>query len=181
MRTVRLPLALLCLGVAACKADSFPTAVAADVAGTYKLTAINGLALPFPFRPDSTLTVSATDTTVSRETLYREEYEFLPTGRFHYTIVDSGVTHVTDGSVDTKQDYSFIFAGRWGQSGSTLLLTADSITTPGNPRVALTTPATSQVPLPTNNAISPTYAITHNSLGSSSGVTLNYTFVYTKQ
>jgi hypothetical protein len=91
------------------------------------------------------------------------------------------MTHVTDGTTDTKQDFSFIFAGKWGQSGNTLILTADSITTPGNAQVALGTPSASQIPLPTSNGITGSFTINHNSLGSSQGVAVNYTLQYTKQ
>ena len=180
MRLFRLSLALLFVGIAACQADSFPT-TPTDIAGTYKLSTINGVALPFSFRPDSILTSTATDTSVYRETLYRDDYELLSTGRFHYTTVDSAVTHVTDGTTDTKQDYSYIYAGRWEQTSSFLRLIADSVTTSGNARAALATPDTLGLPLPTGTGISGTAQLRHNSLGSSPNIVVNYTFIYTKQ
>ena len=180
MRTVRLPLVLLLLGVAACQADSFPSAPNADIAGTYKLTTINGLALPFSFRPDSSLTTGATDTSVNRETLYRDEYELLPTGRFRYTTVDSAVTHVTDGSVDTKDDFSYSYVGTWRQQSNAVVLTADSVSEGSGPMTQLPQADVFAIPLPSGNAISGTASVQHESLGSSN-VVVNYTFVYTKQ
>jgi hypothetical protein len=179
MRNVRLPLAVLILGLAACKADSFPTSPSVS-AGTYKLTSINGFALPFTFRPDSARVTGTSDTTVYRETLYQDDYELLSNGRFHYTTVDSAVTHTTDGSADVKDDYSYVYAGKWEQGANFLRLIADSITNPGQARVALAAPDTFGLPLPTSAGISGTATLQHQSLGPNA-VLVNYTFVYAKQ
>ena len=180
MRTVRLPLALLLLGAAACQADSFPSAPNADIAGTYKLTTINGLALPFSFRPDSILTQSATDTSVHRETLYRDDYELLSTGRFRYTTVDSAVTHVTDGTADTKSDFSYVYVGSWQQQSNAVVLSADSVQIGNGAMTKLAQADVFAIPLPSGTGISGTASLSHESLGSGN-VVVNYTFVYTKQ
>lgn len=181
MRTVRLPLAAaLLLAIAACQADSFPSAPNGDIAGTYALTTINGVTLPFSFRPDSQLTTSATDTTVHRETLYRDEYQLLPTGRFRYTTVDSAVTHVTDGSVDTKDDFSYSYVGAWRQQSNAVVLDADSVSVGGGPMTKLPQVDEFAIPLPSADGISGTASLQHQSLGSGN-VVVNYTFVYTKQ
>jgi hypothetical protein len=179
MRTVRLPLALLLLGVAACKADSFPT-TPTDIAGTYRLSTINGSALPFSFRPDSTRATGTGDTTVYRETLFRDDYELFSTGRFRYTTVDSALTHVTDGTADTKEDFSYIYVGRWEQTPGFIRLIADSITTPHNAPAKLAAADTFGLPLPNSSGISGTGQLAHKSLGSTD-VVVTYTFVYAKQ
>jgi hypothetical protein len=181
MRNVRLPLAALLLGLAACKADSFPTTPNGDIAGTYKLTTINGSPLPFSFRPDSQLVSGTSDTAVYRETLFQDDYELLASGRFHYTTVDSAVTHKTDGSADVKNNYSYIYAGSWQQSSNFVRLIADSITTPGSAPAMLAVPDTFGLPLPSGNAISGIATLAHASLGPNSTVLVNYTFVYPKQ
>ena len=180
MRTYRLPLALLVLGIAACQADSFPT-TPTDVSGTYKLTTINGVALPFTFRPDSLLTSGATDTSVHRETLYRDDYELLPSGRFRYTTIDSGSTHVTDGTADAKVDFSYVYVGRWDRTASFLRLIADSITAPGSAPAQLAAPDTFGLPLPGSSGINGTATLLHNSLGTNPNVVVSYAFVYAKQ
>jgi len=181
MRNVRLPLAALLLGLVACKADSFPTTPNTEIAGTYKLTTINGSPLPFSFRPDSQLVSGTSDTAVFRETLYQDDYELLASGRFHYTTVDSAVTHTTDGSADVKNNYSYIYAGSWQQSSNFVRLIADSITLPGQAPAQLAQPDTFGLPLPSGNAISGVAQVPHNSLGPNSVVVVNYTFVYPKQ
>lgn len=180
MRTVRFSLALLLLGAAACQADSFPSAPNSDITGTYKLTTINGAVLPFSFRPDSQLTLSATDTTVHRETLYRDDYEFFSTGRFRYTTVDSVLNHVTDGTADTKTDLSYVYVGSWRQRSTYLELSADSISVGGGAMTRLATVDVYGIPLPSSNGLSGTAPVTHNSLGSGN-VVVNYNFFYTKQ
>jgi len=181
MRNVRLPLAALLLGLAACKADSFPTTPNADIAGTYKLTTINGSPLPFSFRPDSQLVSGTSDTAIYRETLFQDDYELLASGRFHYTTVDSAVTHTTDGSADVKNNYSYIYAGSWQQSSNFVRLIADSITTPGLAPAKLAVPDTFGLPLPSGDAISGIATLAHASLGPNSTILVNYTFVYPKQ
>jgi hypothetical protein len=181
MRNVRLPLAALLLGLAACQADSFPTTPNGSIAGLYKLTTINGSVLPFSFRPDSLVISGTTDTTVHRETLYQDEYDLMSSGRFRYTTVDSAVTHVTDGSADVKNDFSYIYVGSWQQSSNFLRLIADSITLPGQAMTKLSQPDTFGLPLPTGNAISGVASIPHASLGQNSTVVVDYTFIYPKQ
>jgi hypothetical protein len=181
MRNVRLPLAALLLGLAACQADSFPTTPSASIPGVYKLSTINGSALPFSFRPDSSIVAGTTDTTVYRETRWQEDYELLASGRFRFTIVDSALTHTTDGSADIKDDYSVIEVGSWQQTSNSVLLTADSVTFPGETQVKLTTPDVWEVPLPNGNGISGTATGQHKSLGPTALVYVNYTFVYPKQ
>jgi hypothetical protein len=181
MRNVRLPLAVLLLGLAACKADSFPTTPDPAIAGTYKLTTINGNLLPFSFRSDSTLVTGGADTTIERETLYQDEYQLLASGRFRYVTVDSIVTHTTDGSADIKDDLSYIYVGSWQQNSSFVRLIADSITNPGLAPAKLAVPDTFGLPLPSGNAISGIAQIPHASLGPNSIVVVNYTFIYPKQ
>ena len=181
MRNVRLPLAALLLGLAACKADSFPTTPGTSIAGVYKLTSINGSPLPFSFRPDSVITAGATDTTIHRETLYQDDYDLASTGRFRYTTVDTSVSHRTNGSADVKTDFSYVYVGSWQQSSNFVRLIADSITEPGLAPAKLAVPDTFGLPLPTGNAISGVATLQHNSLGPSSFVYVNYTFVYPKQ
>lgn len=181
MRNVRLPLAALLLGLAACKADSFPTTPNTTIAGTYKLTTINGTVLPFSFRPDSQFVSGTSDTTVYRETLYQDDYDLLSSGRFRYTTVDSAVTHVTDGSTDVKNDYSYVYVGFWQQSSNFVRLIADSITTPGLAPAKLAVPDTFGLPLPNANTISGVATLQHASLGPNAFVFVNYTFVYPKQ
>jgi hypothetical protein len=181
MRNVRLPLAALLLGLAACQADSFPTTPSGSIAGDYKLTTINGVVLPFSFRPDSLIASGTSDTTVHRETLFQDEYDLMASGRFRYTTVDSAVTHVTDGSADVKDDFSYIYVGSWQQSSNFLRLIADSITLPGQAMTKLAQPDTFVLPLPTGNSISGVAQIAHGSLGPNGAVLVNYTFVYPKQ
>jgi hypothetical protein len=181
MRNVRLPLAALLLGLGACQADSFPTTPSGTIAGVYKLTTINGTTLPFSFRPDSLVASGTSDTTVHLETLFQDDYDLMASGRFRYTTVDSAVTHVTDGSADVKDDFSYIYAGSWQQSSNFLRLIADSITLPGQAPAKLAQPDTFGLPLPTGNAISGVASIPHASLGPNSTVVVNYTFVYPKQ
>lgn len=180
MRTLRVSLALLFIGVAACNPDSFPTTPPVDISGTYRLTTVNGLALPFSFRPDSQLTTSATDTSVHRETLYRDDYELLSTGRFRYTTVDSATTHITDGTADTKADFSYVYVGTWRQQANSVVLTADSVAVGSGVMTKLTTPDVFAIPAPSGTGISGTAQIPHKSLGSGN-VVVNYTFIYTKQ
>jgi hypothetical protein len=181
MRNVRLPLAVLVLGLAACQADSFPTTPNAAIPGVYKLTTINGSALPFSFRPDSTIAAGTTDTTVYRETRYQDDYELMSSGRFRFTIVDSAITHITNGSTDVITDYSVIEVGNWQQTSNSVLLTADSATFPGQSQVKLTTPDSWEVPLPSGDAISGTATVAHGSLGPGGTVYVSYTFVWPKQ
>lgn len=181
MRNVRLPLAALLLGLAACKADSFPTTPSGTIAGLYKLTTINGSGLPFSFRPDSTVASGTSDTTVYRETLYQDDYDLASTGRFRYTTVDSAVTHVTDGSTDVKDDFSYVYLGAWQQSSNFVRLIADSIVVPGQAPAKLAQPDTFGLPLPTSNSISGVATFAHASLGPNATVFVNYTFVYPKQ
>jgi hypothetical protein len=181
MRNVRLPLAALLLGLGACKADSFPTTPSGAIAGVYKLTTINGTTLPFSFRPDSTLASGTSDTTVYRETLFQDDYDLMSSGRFRYTTVDSAITHITDGSTDVKDDFSYIYVGSWQQSSNFVRLIADSITLPGQASAKLAAPDTFLLPLPTDNAISGVAQIAHGSLGPNATVIVSYTFVYPKQ
>jgi hypothetical protein len=181
MRNVRLPLAALLLGLAACQADSFPTTPTGTIVGLYKLTTINGSLLPFSFRPDSTIASGSSDTTVYRETLYQDDYDLMSTGRFRYTTVDSAVTHVTDGSTDVRDDFSYIYVGSWQQSSNFVRLIADSIKMPGQAQVQLAAPDTFGLPLPNGNAISGVATLAHGSLGANSIVYVNYSFVYPKQ
>ena len=181
MRNVRLPLAALLLGLVACKADSFPTTSNSDIAGTYKLTTINGNPLPFTFRPDSQLVSGTSDTTVFHETLFQDQYELLPSGRFRYTTVDSGFTHTTDGSADVNVDFSYIYLGSWQQSSNFVRLIADSIIDPGLAPAKLAVPDTFGLPLPNANGISGQATFQHASLGPNGSVFVNYIFVYPKQ
>jgi hypothetical protein len=181
MRNIRLPLAALLFGLAACQADSFPTTPNATIPGTYKLTTINGVVLPFSFRPDSSLVTGTSDTTVYRETLYQDDYDLLATGRFRYTTVDSALTHTTDGSTDIKDDFSYIYVGSWRQSSNFVLLIADSVTEPGLAPAKLAQPDTFGLPLPTANAISGTATLQHGSLGPNGAVLVDYFFIYAKQ
>jgi hypothetical protein len=181
MRNVRLPLAALLLGLAACQADSFPTTPNSSIPGVYKLTTINGTVLPFSFRPDSLVASGASDTTVHRETLYQDDYDLMSSGRFRYTTVDSAVTHITNGSADVKNDFSYIYVGSWQQSSNFVRLIADSITLPGQSAAKLAQPDTFGLPLPTGDAISGVATLAHASLGPNATVFVNYTFVYPKQ
>jgi hypothetical protein len=181
MRNVRLPLAALLLGLAACQADSFPTTPSGTIAGVYKLTTINGTTLPFSFRPDSTLVSGTSDTTVYRETLFQDDYDLMSSGRFRYTTVDSAITHVTDGSTDVKDDFSYVYVGSWQESSNFVRLIADSITLPGQVPAKLAQPDTFGLPLPNGNAISGVASFQHASLGPNAFVVVNYTFVYPKQ
>lgn len=181
MRNVRLPLAALLLGLAACQADSFPTTPSGSIPGVYKLTTINGSALPFSFRPDSTIASGTSDTTVYRETLYQDDYDLMASGRFRYTTVDSAVTHTTDGSTDVKDDFSYIYLGSWQQSSNFLRLIADSIVRPGVAPAKLAQPDTFGLPLPNGNSISGVAVFQHASLGPNAFVVVNYAFVYPKQ
>jgi hypothetical protein len=179
MRNVRLPLALLLVTIAGCQMDSFPT-TPTDISGTYKLTTVNGQVLPFHFRPDSVRLSGSTDTTVYSETLYREDYELLATGRFRSTSVDTLVTHTTT-SGDARGDSSYAFVGTWQQTSGSVRLSADSVARGGGAMRPVTSVVTLYLPLPNPTDISGTATLAHGSLNSAGVVYIDYTFIYRKQ
>jgi hypothetical protein len=178
-------LAALSFLAAACGGgDDDPIAPTVDaIVGEYRLTTINGVAIPFTFRPDSFLDVP--DTLVFTETVFRDNYILRANGRFENSYRFLGTESTTqDGIPDVVESLEETALGTWSRAtleGQPVVrLIADSIVNASG-RHRLDNPDTYFIPLPSTTGWTISGQLGHGSLGDPPFVLVPYTVVYVKQ
>ena len=179
-------LAALTLIAAACGGgDDNPTAPTPDaIVGTYRLTTVNGNALPFTFRPDSTLDPLTGDTLAYFETIVRDDYTLNANGRFSNSYKFRARKTTTKVGVPELRDSSEATAlGTWvrstyGPQPAVRFIVDSLVTAAGRGPVK---PDTFFLPIPTTAGWNLSGSLPHESLGATNPVFVPYTLVYARQ
>ena len=179
-------LAALTVLAAACGGGDDPTAPTPDAAvGTYRLTTVNGNALPYLFRPDSSLDEVTGDTIVNTETVVRDDYTLSANGRFSNTYKFRARETTTEDGVPVFLDSLDATAlGAWSRSTfggvPAIRFIVDTIVDVVDGRFPIQ-PDTFFLPIPAATGWTLSGSLPHGSLGVPNPVFVPYTLVYAKQ